>query len=126
MSCFILSTEHINELIHIPQRCRIESNRFNDALLLLTANHLSYSERYNEAMPPEKELLILARQVSEMRKKPREFSIVELLSLLGCYEYQSCEHKGWYTSKAYLKCQEYKDMLIRTLPEWGNVWAYNG
>jgi hypothetical protein len=49
-------------------------------------------------------------------RQPAEFSPMELLGALGCYEYQSCEHPNWRESEAFAMCQELRDRLVRELP----------
>jgi hypothetical protein len=39
-------------------------------------------------------------------------SNLQLLALIACYEYQSCEHPGWEDSTAHHYCTELKTRLI--------------
>jgi hypothetical protein len=39
-----------------------------------------------------------------------------LASLIGCFEYQSCEHPEWRESEAFAFCATLKDRLLRALP----------
>jgi len=38
------------------------------------------------------------------------------LSLISCYEYQSCEHPEWRTSEARAICEALRKLAIRNLP----------
>jgi len=40
---------------------------------------------------------------------------VELLKLVNCYAYQSCEHPDWHDSEAYRLCQSLKSFAINSL-----------
>jgi hypothetical protein len=44
------------------------------------------------------------------------FSPAIMLGVIGCYEYQSCEHPGWKTSEARAFCEALRDKLIHMLP----------
>jgi hypothetical protein len=41
---------------------------------------------------------------------------VEVLSLINCYEYQSCEDDDYYETEAHHFCEALKNMAIRSLP----------
>jgi len=54
----------------------------------------------------------------------RSYSPVELLKIIKCYEYQSCETPDWDTSEAHNFCTALKDQLIHLLPGWDDApWA---
>ena len=49
---------------------------------------------------------------------------LQVLNAIHCYEYQSCEHLGWYESEARAFCAALKDLAICKLPgysekRWG-------
>lgn len=44
------------------------------------------------------------------------FNPVAILSALGCYEYQACEHPGWKTSEAKSFCDALRMQMIHDLP----------
>lgn len=55
----------------------------------------------------------------EFRRVPYpeyDFGPVDGLSLLSCYEYQSCEHPDWRRSEAWRFCQSLRSALISVLP----------
>lgn len=52
------------------------------------------------------------------------FAPVEVLKACDCYEYQSCEHNGWYKSQAHAFIDRLRRAAISALPgydeaEWG-------
>lgn len=48
----------------------------------------------------------------------------ELLSLIHCYEYQSCEHPGWKTSAAKRLCRQLRHALEHFVPGYDEApWA---
>ena len=46
---------------------------------------------------------------------------MDLLGIIACYEYQSCEHDGWQTSYAKKFCEWLRDRAIHDLPGWDKV-----
>lgn len=48
--------------------------------------------------------------------EPHPYTPVEILKLLSCYEYQSCEHDGWETSAAKAYCDALRNAAIDALP----------
>jgi hypothetical protein len=52
------------------------------------------------------------------------YSPVELLKIVKCYEYQSCETPDWETTEAHNFCAALKDQLIHLLPGYDEApWA---
>lgn len=52
---------------------------------------------------------------------------VETLSILACYEYQSCEHDGWAESEAKRFCEALQGAAIRALPGYDDApWEWPG
>lgn len=41
---------------------------------------------------------------------------LKVLKAIACYEYQSCEHDGWHTSKARALVKSLRERLINDLP----------
>jgi hypothetical protein len=60
--------------------------------------------------PPE------AAEPFKYRIPRQQPTIVEAFKIFDCYEYQSCEHPGWKTSRAAEICRKVKDTLIAKLP----------
>lgn len=60
-------------------------------------------------------------------RHPGEFSAVEILKAIDCYEYQSCEHPAWRYSQAYAFCAALRDRVIRQLPGYDDApWGIDG
>mgnify|MGYP001237777529 FL=1 len=52
---------------------------------------------------------------------------VVVLSLIACYEYQTCEHPDWHTSEAREFCEALRDRTIRRLPGYDDApWTADG
>ena len=47
---------------------------------------------------------------------------VELLKLINCYEYQSCEHPGWHESQSHTLTQALTHHAISRLPGYDEAW----
>ena len=55
----------------------------------------------------------------------QRLSPVEGLSLLSCFEYQSCENEGWEASEAKAFCDALQHRLIGCLPGYSDApWHY--
>jgi len=82
--------------------------------MLWRENHMSVNARYDENTDTP----------AYRFERTQEFSPVQMLKAIDCYEYQSCEHDGWETSSARAFCDELRAVLIHSLPgyeqaEWG-------
>lgn len=89
-----------------------EMNRRNQVLspnqigqLLWNENYRSVNSRYHD-----KDLT----PVYSFKKE--EVDPVITLKLIVCYEYQSCEHPGWYDSEARQFCSALKSATINAIP----------
>lgn len=49
-----------------------------------------------------------------------QWTAVEILSAISCYEYQACEHPEWTTSEAKTIIEALRDRLISTLPGYSD------
>lgn len=83
--------------------------------MLLSENHKSVNHRYSES-DDESRLY---------RYSPRlQRPAVEILKLIDCYEYQSCEHPGWKKSEARKFCDVLRGKLIGQLPGYSDAkWS---
>lgn len=122
MSAFVVSQEHIAALV-VQERDWYwywngeahRDNRQQIGQMLWDENHRSVNYRYQEETPNR---LYLHDRVEE------PLSAVARLKLLNCYEYQTCEHPEWESSKAYAYCQALRDHLINELPGYDSAeWA---
>jgi hypothetical protein len=56
----------------------------------------------------------------------RRPTVIEGLSILACYEYQTCEHTEWPASEAYSFCDALRHDLIRQLPGYNDApWEWD-
>lgn len=56
-----------------------------------------------------------------MHEPVHGYEPVDVLSVLACYEYQSCEHKGWKTSEAHQFCDVLRKHAISKLPGYDHA-----
>jgi hypothetical protein len=77
--------------------------------MLMRTNVASVNYRYDEN-----------ESVPYYHRPPRHvtWSAGEVLKAIACYEYQSCEHKGWNASEAKKFCAALQNQII------GNVDGY--
>jgi hypothetical protein len=75
--------------------------------LLADTNADSVAWRYREAAAPVPFFWLAAA--------PRPTAL-EGLMVLACYEYQACEHPGWWTSEAQRFCEALRRRLASALP----------
>lgn len=127
MSAFIVDPEHINVMIwaaahkvnrhHGPLRWYYgnpthagqvsHDNVDQVGQMLLDENAASVNYRYTED------------DVFVYEYRPPQhtnWSVVELLKAIDCYEYQACEHPDWAQSQAHAFCQALRLRLISALP----------
>lgn len=130
MSAFIVSTAHINALVNAGYRAcvanslswyvgaerRTLTSDNLDAVgaMLMQANAASVDYRYRET-----------NQVPYYRHTFRHTRpAVEVLKLVDCYEYQSCERPDWPQSEAHAYCAALRERLIGQLPGYDAApWA---
>ncbi len=108
MSAFLVSKRLIDLLVTavgVGRGDRAASTQLGQRLW--EENQKSLGARYhdNDPLPP-------------YEFTPFEGSIdpVVVLKQIDCYEYQSCEHDGWISSKAREFCTELRDTMIGQLP----------
>lgn len=115
MSAWLCSDKHIFELAkYYVEHCQqYSSNRmsfFEAAEELYKENCNSLNARYGDE--DFKGITIPVNYVPTIR------NIFALAKQVNCYEYQSCEHEGWESSKAYKMCQAIKEGLLRNHPDY--------
>lgn len=95
--------------------------------MLTDENVASVSHRYPDdtldTLPgPEDRYYIDGYQWARPWRKP---TTVEALSLIACLEYQSCEHPGWETSRAYRFLNGLRVCLVSALPGYSDApWEW--
>lgn len=87
---------------------------------LWSENHESYAYCYDEQL--EIEPIHLPRSYQAQIDDP-----VAILKMRDGYEYQACEHPGWFDSKAHNLIQQIRKAAIRALPGYDAApWCYDG
>lgn len=133
MSAFVVNKSHINALLHAGMAVRYrpltwrhngESHTLTDESATVVGQMLldecvrSVCYRYegdsmaNLPGRTNAEWLI----PFEYRFTHRRPTPIEALSLISCYEYQSCEHDEWETSEAKAFCDALRHCTIPRLP----------
>jgi hypothetical protein len=127
MSAFVLPHEHIHVLLwgalragrgrvcwHYDNPTRLgeltEGQASAVGQMLVEANVASVNYLYNATDT--------AGTYRYQRPVHTDWSAVELLKALSCYEYQSCEAPGWENSSAHRLCRVIERELIASLPGW--------
>ncbi|MCW1959065.1 MAG: hypothetical protein KIH64_011090 [Mycobacterium sp.] len=127
MSAFILPAEHIHVLLwgalraghgrvcwHYGNPTRMgeltDTTASTVGQMLLDANVASVNYLYNATDTAE--------AYRYQRPVHTDWSAVELLKALACYEYQSCEAPDWEGSSAQRLCRVIERELIVTLRGW--------
>ncbi|SLC86610.1 hypothetical protein [Mycobacteroides abscessus] len=137
MSAFLVDPEHINVLIHagLPRQYPNIGLRwyYRDAnnqehyerldydtadrvgQMLLDANAASVNHRYDE-----NEMYIY----SYAQPQHTNWSPVEVLKAIHCYQYQACEPDDWKTSEAHAFCDALTHYVINKTPGYDQApWA---
>jgi len=133
MSAFILPDSHIrfiiNAAMHLDLHDRVKWYTHGTATypphrlgelhdgtaervgaMLIAENYESFNARYQEKGGDPHPY------VHRFAQLPFAFDPVQLLRALDCYEYQTCEHDGWYESEARAFCEAVRLKAISVLP----------
>jgi hypothetical protein len=131
MSAFVVSNNHINEIVRYIDTPNFSSLSYIKRMLsypetlegeklfqyigyeLMNENCKSVNSRYktNEFIP-----FVFKRKVGDKKLSP-----VEILKLINCLDYQSCEHDTWKESNAYLILSVIKNFAISRLQGYENA-----
>ena len=105
MSAWVVSVEHINELVnaayhvHWPHGSGDMDDWIELGQMLVDENYRSVNYRYRLDVRPHRfELKLISRPSWQV---VRQQELGRLFKLIDCLEYQSCEHPEWRDSKAY-------------------------
>ena len=114
MSAWLCSDKHIFELAkYFVDNCQqYSSDKINfkaAAQFLYDENCESLGARYGDDYNP---IFI------PITYKPTIDNIFVLAKQVDCYAYQSCEHDGWETSRAYKMCEAIKYSLLNNHPDY--------
>lgn len=126
MSAFVHSKAHIDALVTLvlagPNGIRptdwyspTELTPDQIGQMLWAENVASVNARYEEANPAE----------TYTYTPGQRLKVIEGLKAVLSYEYQSCEHDGWDTSKAFRLMNAVKDRLINRLPGFGDAYGWS-
>lgn len=113
MSAWMCSNQHISAIVHAyvpPEWSRDQptlADRKATAKILFDENVRSLKSRYPNHPHNYKFTMVSPR---------REYTVVELLKLIDCYEYQACETNDFKETAAAKICREYREHLIGRLP----------
>ncbi len=141
MSAFIVNKAHIDALMALAGNEFLRPNEFfgappdyaraRDLLGQMLVNECLASVKYrypkvtDDALPGPNDPYWLRPYVWPVLIG-RTPTPVEGLKLISCYEYQSCEHPGWETSKAKEFCERLRPYLITKLPGYAEApWEWS-
>ena len=127
MSAYLVDEGHIDAVLsyavtkgfYFEGEAVTEHNATDFGIELLKENLDSVSYRYNESPgfvkdagdDPENYLFQMDR---------RAFTPLEILKALTCIDYQSCEHPGWYSSRARALITSLAFDTTTSLPGWSD------
>lgn len=141
MSAYVVSDNHINELIRyidsrfylnksylqrvIPELAFIRDDRLFFEKVgqeLLNENYRSVNYRYKNSEDEYKcHKFTYKEKLAEKKLKP-----VEILKLVACLDYQSCETNDWETTRAYKILESIKSFAINQLDGYNEAsWGIN-
>ena len=112
MSAWIVSEKHVLTLAYFYEKC---FNKLTDSTLIKKTARILWNEniksvnyRYNETNK---------RSVSKnwLDLIDEKISNESLIKQINCWEYQSCEHPGFYKSKAYEMMKDLKIVLLNEI-----------
>ncbi len=125
MSAYIVSKDHISALVSFCNAKNVyvyyDGKKFDvtnlDAIgqILVNENYRSVNTRYSSNDAPF---------VYEFQYLQRHFTLIQIIKLCHCYNYQSCETEDYYESLAYAIVRGIESHAVRLLPgyeeaEWG-------
>lgn len=109
MSVFQLNEAHIDGLVNAGiQLSVIDVDEANDAGRMLLEQHYRGVGFLLDDEPPPRYAVTIA---------PFLLHLVAILNLVTCYEYQTCEGRGWDMSPAREWSRRLRDEALRRLPE---------
>ena len=144
MSAFVVDKAHINAMIdaglmvrYRPMHWYPEGKEGSSSLTEINASEVgqmlleecikSVGYRYEDSevtnLPGRSDAeYIIPFQYKRFANPPTP---VEILKIISCYEYQSCEHPGWKTSEAYTFCRALRHSTIDRLPGYDEApWEW--
>ena len=126
MSAWIVSKRHIDALAYWLDRMGIAHDKQKMGELLWSENHKSIRARYgdygykgNYVRRPKYHYTHPQPRVTEPyydNFDPQNLD--QILALVHCYNYQSCEHEGWYTSRSKRLMDRLEAQLVQAGADW--------
>ena len=102
MSAWIVSKKHIDVLVAAAD-LPTQAERNELGQLLWDENHKSVNYRYTEQRPTPR---------YTFTAPPAPLNTPTILKQINCLDYQSCEHEGWGSSKAFAWLKKLEEMLV--------------
>lgn len=118
MSAFQVCSTHIDVLVSArrmgsyPMSTLANLSENELGRLLVATNYESVCARYREDV---------AAPGYRFNPTMGPVSAVMVLKAIACYEYQSCEHDGWETSRAKEYCDALRMVAIGSLPGYDDA-----
>ncbi len=98
-----------------------DGNASEIGMMLWRENRASVDARYRE------ENLPMIYTHDRPGAKIHAIDPVQVLKSISCYEYQTCEHNGWYESVARAFCEGLRGLAINKLPGYdAAAWGCPG
>ena len=134
MSAFVVDKAHINAMVNAGLSVRYkplhwytkdeESHVLNDenadevGQMLLDECVRSVSHRYDDSPRTDLPSRSDAEYIMPFSFKPfyQPLPPVQMLKLISCYEYQTCEHQEWKDNEAHAFCHALRSATINRLP----------
>jgi hypothetical protein len=127
MSAYVVDRHHVIFLAKarslLPESIHHEDPKqeLKDAQMLWDENVKSVQFRYTS--PPDGDFTITMQDIQNTNWN-RPVDCVQVIKSIGCYEYQSCEHPGWKTSRAYQFCQSLLRIALNSVPGYDSaMWG---
>lgn len=125
MSAFMCSFEHLNVLATVaiegfgggrfPRLLPNHDDPKDVAMLLAAENAASVAARYPDHPEMQSPDWATNHDAYPYKYPMVRPTPVELLKLIDCYEYQSCEHDAWEHSTAHALCERLRSYAIHHL-----------
>lgn len=130
MSAWIVSKRHIDALSYWLDRTGLAHDKQKMGEMLWSENHKSYRARYGDYDRHGKYIKRPSYHYQDPRPIPQRGSyddfdpqnMDQILTLVHCYNYQTCEHDGWEKSRA----KRLMDRLSLQLEMSGADWKREG
>jgi hypothetical protein len=116
MSAWIVTSGHIDVLVHALAQYEVVSRDLGAdgfrrlGQTLWEENHKSVNYRYSECT---------SVPAYQLRTTEASLDPIVVLKAVACYEYQTCEHEGWYDSRARDLMDQLHAAILERNPDLG-------